>query len=279
MNLEKIYLIQTITAAANNLRLNPQQIEVVGLLRETITKSDDVGAEFLKMKKSTELSKLAIRLSEIYSFLTHGKVDFVKISEQFKEHSRYLIRDLNQFLENVNPQVYKDSFNKINDGDSDIIDVELVDRGNFASKVMIEGEDNGRNTINFSETIENGFSLDFERKILKPIKELDEVLKKMSSRILDFQELKSYCSIMEENAVISRQQGFQIITKMQLIIASSFNEIIEGTLVVNKNLIDSLRACLIVIVAIVKKKDVDVNNYLSKAEEFNKKYLKKNIRV
>ena len=183
MNLEKIYLIQTITAAANNLRLNPQQIEVVGLLRETITKSDDVGAEFLKMKKSTELSKLAIRLSEIYSFLTHGKVDFVKISEQFKEHSRYLIRDLNQFLENVNPQVYKDSFNKINDGDSDIIDVELVDRGNFASKVMIEGEDNGRNTINFSETIENGFSLDFERKILKPIKELDEVLKKMSSGI------------------------------------------------------------------------------------------------
>ena len=69
MSLEKIYLIQTITAAANNLRLNPQQIEVVGLLRETINKAEDVGVEFLKMKKSTELSKLAIRLSEIYSFL------------------------------------------------------------------------------------------------------------------------------------------------------------------------------------------------------------------
>ena len=91
MDLIKVYLIQSITSAANNLRLNAQQIEVVGLLRETIITSKDVGAEFLKMKKSTELSKLAIRLNEIYSFLTQGKVDFVKISEQFREHSRYLI--------------------------------------------------------------------------------------------------------------------------------------------------------------------------------------------
>ncbi len=58
-------------------------------------------------------------------FLTQGKVDFVKISEQFREHSRYLIRDLNQFLENVSPKVYKDAFNKVNNGHSTAIDVEL----------------------------------------------------------------------------------------------------------------------------------------------------------
>ena len=279
MSLEKIYLIQTITAAANNLRLNPQQIEVVGLLRETITKAEDVGAEFLKMKKSTELSKLAIRLSEINSFLTQGKVDFVKISDQFKEHSRYLIRDLNQFLENVSPQVYKNAFTKINDGDASIIDVELVDRGGFASKVMIEKEENVKKEFNFSEHPEIASTLNFEMKILEPIKSLDEILKKMSFGKIDNDELKNYCSIMEENAFISRQQGFQIITKMHLIIASTFNEIIEGTLSINKNLIDSLRSCLIVIVAIIKKKDVDVNDYLSRAEEFNNKYLRKNIRI
>ena len=279
MSLEKIYLIQTITAAANNLRLNPQQIEVVGLLRETINKAEDVGVEFLKMKKSTELSKLAIRLSEIHSFLTLGKVDFVKISDQFKEHSRYIIRDLNQFLENVSPVVYKNAFNKINDGGTSIIDVELVDRGNFASKVMIEGEDNGKKPNSFSETITDNSALDFEKKILKPIKSVDEVLKNISSGKIDVEELKNFCSTMEENAFISKQQGFQNITKMHLIIASAFKEIIEGTLTVNKNLIDSLRSCLIVIVATVKKKDVDVNGYLRRAEEFNNKYLKKNIRV
>lgn len=279
MSLEKIYLIQTITAAANNLRLNPQQIEVVGLLRETINKAEDVGVEFLKMKKSTELSKLAIRLSEIHSFLTLGKVDFVKISDQFKEHSRYIIRDLNQFLENVSPVVYKNAFNKINNGGTSIIDVELVDRGNFASKVMIEGEDNGKKPNSFSETITDNSALDFEKKILKPIKSVDEVLKNISSGKIDVEELKNFCSTMEENAFISKQQGFQNITKMHLIIASAFKEIIEGTLTVNKNLIDSLRSCLIVIVATVKKKDVDVNGYLRRAEEFNNKYLKKNIRV
>ena len=67
MDLVKVYLIQSITTAANNLRLSAQQIEVVGLLRETIVNANDLGAELLLMKKSTELSKLAIRLGEIHS--------------------------------------------------------------------------------------------------------------------------------------------------------------------------------------------------------------------
>ena len=147
MDLVKVYLIQSITTAANNLRLNAQQIEVVGLLRETVVNSSDLGAELLLMKKTTELSKLAIRLSEIHSFLTQGKVDFVKISEQFREHSRYLIRDLNQFLENVSPKIYKDAFNKINNGHTTPIDVELVDRSNIAGEIM-----------NTSISIDNGHS-------------------------------------------------------------------------------------------------------------------------
>ncbi len=136
MDLVKVYLIQSITTAANNLRLNAQQIEVVGLLRETMVNSNDLGADLLLMKKTTELSKLAIRLGEIHSFLTQGKVDFVKISEQFREHSRYLIRDLNQFLENVSPKIYKDAFEKINNGNTTSIDVELVDRSNLAGEIM-----------------------------------------------------------------------------------------------------------------------------------------------
>ena len=56
MDLVKVYLIQSITTAANNLRLNAQQIEVVGLLRETIVNSKDLGSDLLLMKKNTELS-------------------------------------------------------------------------------------------------------------------------------------------------------------------------------------------------------------------------------
>ena len=280
MDLIKVYLIQSITAAANNLRLNPQQIEVVGLLRETITKSEDVGAEFLKMKKSTELSKLAVRLSEIYSFLTQGKVDFVKVSEQFKEHSRYLIRDLNQFLESVSPKVYKDAFNKINNEKQQIIDVELVDRSNMAGQIMINeraDQIRKRSEENFEKPTNS--ILDFEKKLLEPIKSLDEILKGLTLGKVIPKELKDYSEIMEDNATLSNQRGFMVLEKMHIIIASSLNEIIAGTLEVNKITIEALRACLIVIVAVVKKKEVDTSGYLNRAEEFAKKFLKKSIQV
>jgi hypothetical protein len=280
MDLIKVYLIQSITAAANNLRLNPQQIEVVGLLRETITKSEDVGAEFLKMKKSTELSKLAVRLSEIYSFLTQGKVDFVKVSEQFKEHSRYLIRDLNQFLESVSPKVYKEAFNKINNEKQQIIDVELVDRSNMAGQIMINeraDQIRKRSEENFEKPTNS--ILDFEKKLLEPIKSLDEILKGLTLGKVIHKELKDYAEIMEDNATLSNQRGFMVLEKMHIIIASSLNEIIAGTLEVNKITIEALRACLIVIVAVVKKKEVDISGYLNRAEEFAKKFLKKSIQV
>ncbi|MCW9096555.1 MAG: hypothetical protein OQJ93_04125 [Ignavibacteriaceae bacterium] len=280
MDLVKVYLIQSITSAANNLRLNAQQIEVVGLLRETITNCEDVGAEFLRMKKSTELSKLAIRLSEIHSFLTLGKVDFVKISEQFREHSRYLIRDLNQFLENVSPQVYKDAFIKINNGNQRIIDVELVDRSNYAGQIMVN-EDKDQNKTGFTNDIEKQMtsSIDFEKKILGPIKSFDELLKDLASSKMNQKELYDYIEIIQDNAALSNQRGFKVLAKMHMILESGFRDIVTSNLVVDKTVIDALRACLIVIVAVVKKKEVDISGYLNRAEEFARNYLKKSIQV
>lgn len=280
MDLIKVYLIQSITSAANNLRLNAQQIEVVGLLRETIITSDDVGAEFLKMKKSTELSKLAIRLYEIYSFLTQGKVDFVKISEQFREHSRYLIRDLNQFLESVSPQMYKDAFDKINNEKKQIIDVELVDRSSLAGNIMVNGEADSHKTKPTKDFEKPMNSLiDFEKKILEPIKSLDEVLKGLSLGNMNIKVLNDYSEIIEDNASLSNRRGFKVLEKMHIIIATAFNEIIIGSLEINKTVIEALRACLIVIVAVVKKKEVDISGYLNRAEEFARNYLKKSIQV
>ena len=65
MNLIKQYIIQSITNAANSLRLSTQKIEVVGLLKELISKSEDLEADIIKMKKITQFSTLAIRLNEI----------------------------------------------------------------------------------------------------------------------------------------------------------------------------------------------------------------------
>ena len=280
MDLVKVYLIQSITSAANNLRLNAQQIEVVGLLRETITNCEDVGAEFLKMKKSTELSKLAIRLSEIHSFLTLGKVDFIKISDQFRDHSRFLLRDLNQFLENVSPQVYKNAFIKINNGELPAIDVELVDRSNLSGQIMVndEGDQNKKRVAKDAEK-QTSASNDFEKKILGPIKSLDEMLKDLSIGLMNQKELSKYIEIIQDNAALSNQRGFKLLAKMHMILEFGFSSILQGILEVDKTVTEALRACLIVIVAIVKKKEVDISGYLNRAEEFAKKFLNKSIQV
>ncbi len=78
MDLIKHYINQSITIAANNLRLNNQQIEVVALLKEAINKSDNLSDDLINMKRITELSLLAIRLNEIYNSLTQNPIDFLK---------------------------------------------------------------------------------------------------------------------------------------------------------------------------------------------------------
>jgi len=279
MDLVKVYLIQSITTAANNLRLNAQQIEVVGLLRETVVNSKDLGAELLLMKKTTELSKLAIRLSEIHSFLTQGKVDFVKISEQFREHSRYLIRDLNQFLENVSPKIYKDAFNKINNGNSTPLDVELVDRSNLAGEIMVANVSKEDENILEAEKINSRAAIDFEKKILSPVKSVDDILKKIPSGNVSKKELMNYSELMKEHASLASLNGFQVLAKMHEIIASALDAINNDNLLADKAVIESLRACLIVIVAVVKRKEVDITGYLNRAEEFGNKYFKQNMKV
>ena len=276
MDLVKVYLIQSITTAANNLRLNAQQIEVVGLLRETIINAKDLGAELLLMKKTTELSKLAIRLGEIHSFLTQGKVDFIKISEQFREHSRYLIRDLNQFLENVTPKIFKDAFIKMNNTQQSALDVELVDRSNLAGEILGKSL-SGKDEISFEVKSKNTYTtLDFEKKILSPVKSLDDLLKRIPSRNFSDKELTQNAELMNEHAELSAKQGFQVLYNMHKIISEGFDAISKGNLLADKAVIESLRASLIVIVAVVKRKDVDITGYLNRAEEFGNKYLQQN---
>ncbi len=109
MNLIKQYLVQAITNAANSLRLSTQKIEVVGLLKEVISRSDDIENDIKKMKKITQFSTLAIRLNEIYNYLDQPQVEMGKLSDKFREHSQLLVKDLNNMLEMVNPLSFKEA--------------------------------------------------------------------------------------------------------------------------------------------------------------------------
>lgn len=111
----------------------------------------------------------------------------------------------------------------------------------------------------------------FEPTILSPIKPLDNILKKISNNEIDYEELIKYSEIMQENAALSRRIGFEILSEMHSIISKALILIKNRELMPGKEVIESLRACLIVIVAVVRGKDVDINNYLNKAENFGNK--------
>ncbi len=274
MDLIKQYIVQSLTAASNNLRLTNHQLEALGLLREVLLKSDDLDAVIDKMKTITELSTLAIRLNEIYDYLTHGKIDFFKFSDQFKEHSQYLINDLTQLLGIDNPALIKDAINKLN-GVKDkkesaeievILSEDKTDPNTFAVN-----ENGSHGDINEkSAEDEKDFFKSYEKLILKPIKPIENMLKKFANNEINYEDLSHFAEIMKTQVEVSEKNGFEIISNMQRIIYKSLMMIKSRKLMPGKDVIESMRACLIVIVAVVRGKDVDITNYLNKAEDFER---------
>ena len=290
MDLIKQYIIQSISTASNNLRLSSEKIEVVALLRETISNSDNLFEDIKKMKKITEFSTLAIRLNQIYDYLYEGRVDFLKLSEQFREHSQILIRDLNHMLDMVNPAAFKDAVKKIRSegAKEDVIEIEenAVETGGEIS-VDLSNREPDENVFEVSEsdkikeeiilsedkaTNDNSFE-NYESAVLKSIKPFDSLLKELSEEVSNKDEIEKFEYIMRENEKASRRNGFNIIANMHNILAHSLLLIKTGILIPSTELVESMRACLIVIVALVKGKEVDISNYLNRAEEFGKKII------
>lgn len=277
MDLIKQYIVQSINIAANNLRLNNQQIEVVALLKQTISKSENLSDDLINMKKITELSMLAIRLNEIYNSLSQNPIDLLKISDQFKEHSRYLIKDLGHMLDITTPIAFKSAIEKLNNAivfPKEEIKVDLSKRIPMEEPFIKSETEEIKEKIIFSDDIENEdeeIIQKFEPTILGPIKPLDNLLKKISNNEIDHEELIKFAQIMEDNAVLSRKIGFEILSGMHRIVSKALILIKNRELMPGKEVIENLRACLIVIVAVVRGKDVDINNYLNKAEDFGNK--------
>jgi hypothetical protein len=282
MDLIKQYLVQCISSASNNLRLTTQQIEVVALLREAILKSEELGSEIKKMKKITELSTLAIRINEIYSYLTQEYIDISKISDKFKEHYQILVKDLNNLLSMVNPLTFKQALNKLNENPSEekspemvlenSITVDLSERKSDNSVFEKENELSKEKLILEEDSSEESLAFEkYEDSILKPIKPLDALLKEINPGKELPLELNEYAEIMKNNAALSLKIGFEILANMHTIVADSLRLITSGEINPIKEVIESLRACLIVIVAVVRGKEVDITHYLNRAEAFGKK--------
>lgn len=283
MEFIKQYITQSISAAANSLRLSTHQIEIVALLKDAIIKSENLGNDLLKMKKVTELSTLAIKLNEIYNFLNQNTIDFFKISDQFKDHSRNLIKDLNHLLDTTTPLSFKNALEKLNPKETETkpqkkeeINVDLSKRkvdDEIFSKPETE-KIKERFILDDESENEELFIQNFETNILKPIKPLDLMLKNLAKDDFDYEEISSFIKVMSDNGRLSKKIGFEIISNMHEILAQTLTLIKNRKLMPGKEIIEGLRACLIVIVAVVKGKEVDITNYLNRADELQQKISK-----
>ncbi|HLG32970.1 MAG TPA: hypothetical protein VI362_07995 [Ignavibacteriaceae bacterium] len=276
MDLVKVYIVQSISAASNNLRLNSQQVEVVALLRQMILKSEDLGDDLYKMKRVTEFSKIGIRLNEIYAFLTTGKVDFFKISEKFKEHSQYLIRELNQLLESLSPEEFKTALRKMNGEDENIpvVNIDLSKHNkNIMNQVFEESKMLKENIIMEEEESDSESFHSYEQKIISTIKPLESLLSDLQKNDVDYDKLGKINILLKQNAELSFNKSFEVIGSMHKILSRAMDNIISQKLPPEKNVVESIRACMIVIVAVLKGKEVDITSYLNKAEEFGRKLI------
>jgi hypothetical protein len=289
LDLAQQYIIQCIIAAANNLRLSSEKIETVAIIRERLNQATDLSEEIKKFKKITELSKLGIKLGELQIFIDNGKIDFSKISDKFKEHSFSLVRELNIVLDVVTPQTARALFQKFEQGaikvdltkrPENVIDNAVENAANLAQDFEIPKRshtDELKEQIIFDElNKENDFSFEnYEDKVLRPVKELDSFLSKVFKYEYSESQINNYIKIMNENAEFSKKIGFEILSNMHRIFARGLDMINQKKISPSLNVIESLRSCLIVIVAVVRGKEVDITSYLNRAENFGKTILPK----
>ena len=291
MDIVKQYLVQCISTASNNLRLNSQKIEIVAMLRDIIVKSNDLEDDIRIMKKITELSTFAIRFNEIYSYLSQPQIDLFKFSEKIKEHSSLLIKDMSHMLDVVSPDSFKHAIEKLRPlvKEENNIAVSVLDTANNSIKVdlsrrkldpdvfekseneiikekIIMDEENDNDNDN-----EDLFFQNYETEILKPIKLIDSLLKQISTYDVDEDEIFRWANLMKTNGDLSAKIGFEIIANMHRILSRAFTLIGTKELVPKYEVIESMRASLIVIVAVIKGKEVDITSYLNRAEEFGRK--------
>jgi hypothetical protein len=276
MELTKQYIIQSVTSAANSLRLSTQKIEVVGLLKELISRSEDLESDIKKMKKITQFSTLAIRINEIYNYLTQTQVDMTRISDKFKEHSQYLLKDLNNMLETMNPVNFKEAVDALygdkQTAEGEEINVDLSKRDAEEISFDREEKENIKEKIIMDEEKEDDvFFQNYESTVLKPIKPLDSMLKSLAEGEADENDITSFADTLSHNAEVSDRAGFEIIANMHKIVAKALILIKNKELDPDKETVESMRACLIVIVAVVRGKEVDITTYLNRAEEFGER--------
>ncbi len=282
MNFFKQYILQALSLASNNLRLSPDRVETVAYLKDYLGNSEDIEKEIAMMKTKTELSKFAIKLSDAYKFVSGGNVDFLKLTDTFKEHSNNLIVELSNLLDVVTTEKLKEILAPVITEEEIAIDLGDIESTKNIPTHLYEETNNDERESEEIDTLKEELILeevvehdkfdfaDFEEKILKPVSKLEKMLKELETDNVSYEEIKKIISLIKKHAKLSEEIGFNILAEMHTVFYTALTKVQSKDVIVDKKFVESMRACLIVIVAIVRSKDVDITTYINRAEKLGK---------
>lgn len=274
MNFIKEYIIQSIVCASNNLRLSTEKIEIVTLIKQSIEKEEDISLFIYLMKQKTEFSKLAVKLDSLHKYISIDKTDFLKVSEIFKEHCHFITQELGLLLDILSTSSTKKLLEELSiskqtflkPGKKEVVDLD-------SSKKNAAGKNDEKLLEDKNDKEEFNFE-DFEKKILKPIRKFDEILNKLPALNYTEKAINEVADLVKLNADLATNVGFDIIGEMHHTFFKALKLIQNRKIPATKETVESMRACLIVIVAVVRRKDVDISKYLKKAEIFGRSLIK-----
>jgi hypothetical protein len=288
MDFKKEYMIQSITAAANHLRLTSDKIESVTLLKEYLTKSKDIQKVVDDMKKVTELSKLGVRLNEILNFLNSDRIDFATLSETFKEQSHRIVKEVSYFLEITSPDLLKSVFESLEKGTytaevrenmntksgKDVAETSIKEEaGEAPDAVKVEaGKSKDEKLPEVDQKILD--EADLTLNLINPLRELAAYINDIEEKKSNSKSIDHYIDLAKSNLNYAKDRSYPEIPKMMGIVIKTFEKVKLLQLSYNSDVIEGLRCCLIVSLAQVKKKNVDISGYIEKAERFGEKILK-----
>ncbi len=238
MNWEREYIIQTYENAANNLRLNSHRLINHTLLKEFFSDCEKLERSIDEMKKITELAKLGVRLGKSVEF-THSVPQFISLSSAMKEQVNELIPIVREVLDSFAPEELAAKLEQIK---------------NSISKSVEADEAN----------IEKTNTTDVVVEVVNLIRQVDDYLNLCSSGSLSSDDKEKFVEIVSKINSSLNNFSRDLIIEMKNIFNELFNRIISRGFSYPEE-IEAMRACLIVTVAELKEKDVDVSQFIALA--------------
>lgn len=272
MDFAKLYVQKCLKQLSILLKIDNNKKDIIKLIEDSILNSDNLDLLIKELKKNTYFSKFAIKLSSMLDYCNNPDIDFTNLSNKFSEHVLFISKDIEnlllsidkisiqEILLNAEVEVKKENIrlNKpILENKKEEYDIEETTK--LKEDFILSDDDNEEDSYEF-----------YVRTVISSVKELDIFLQKLENNESTSEDIEKYLNVVEKNGLLSKKYCFELISDMHFNFFGALMGIKEHKLIIEKDLIEKMRACLIVIAALVKQKEVDITNYLIKADKLGK---------